>query len=326
MPVLNKIDLPIARPDEVIAEMEQALGIEPDEVLRVSGKTGLGVEELLAGHHRPRAAAAGQIRRAAQALVFNSHFDTYKGVVVYVRIMDGTLHKGQRIKLMRGGTEHEVIEIGQFRPAMTAVRRTVGRAGRLLHRQDQEPRRCPHRRYRHRRLQPDRRARCRATRNRKPMVFSGLYPSTTTISRTLREALAKLQLNDSSFTFSPKISEGLGFGFRCGFLGMLHREIIQQRLERDSDLDLVQTAPNVTYEILTRKGEIIVIDNPQKVPDAGQIEEFREPIVQHQLPAAGREHRRPDAAVHRPPRHLRPHRIPESARGRSSSSNCRWRK
>ena len=147
------------------------------------------------------------------------------------------------------------------------------------------------------------------------MVFSGLYPVNNNDFETLREALGKLRLNDSSFTYQPEVSEGLGFGFRCGFLGMLHREIIQQRLERDSELDLVQTAPNVTYEILTRKGETIVIDSPQKVPDAGQIEEFREPFVRISFLLPSDEHRRPDAAVHRAPRHLRPHRVPEPDAG-----------
>ncbi len=155
VPVLNKIDLPIARPDDVIAEMESALGIDPADVLRCSGKTGLGIDEMLQAIIDRVPAPAGNVADPLKALVYNSHFDTYKGVVVYVRIKEGALRKGQRIKLMRGGTEHEVTDIGQFRPAMTAVRGAGGRPGRLLHGPDQEPRRRPHRRHRHRRPEPN---------------------------------------------------------------------------------------------------------------------------------------------------------------------------
>jgi GTP-binding protein LepA len=278
VPVLNKVDMPIARPDEVAAEMEQALGIDPASVLRCSAKTGQGVAEVLEAIITRIPAPAGGADAPLQALVYNSHFDTYKGVVVHVRVKEGVLRKGQRIRLMRGGTEHEVSDIGQFRPAPTACDRlAAGQVGYFMaqiknladvHIGDTvtdaaSPTAEPLAGY----------------KEPKPMVFSGLYPVNNSDFENLREALAKLRLNDASFSYQPEVSEGLGFGFRCGFLGMLHREIIQQRLERDSELDLVQTAPNVTYEVLTRKGETLVIDNPQKVPDAGQIEEFREPVV-----------------------------------------------
>jgi GTP-binding protein LepA len=278
VPVLNKIDLPAARPEVVTAEMEQALGIDPAEVLKASGKSGLGVQEVLAAIVERVPPPAGQPDDPLRALVYNSHFDTYKGVVVYVRVKEGRIRKGQRIRLMRGGTEHDIIEIGQFRPAMTPCSElAAGQVGYLMaqiktlsdvhigdtvteaNRQAEEP--------------------LAGYKEPKPMVFSGLYPVNNADFETLREALAKLKLNDSSFTYQPENSEGLGFGFRCGFLGMLHREIIQQRLERDSELELVTTAPNVTYEVLSRMGEVLSIDNPQKVPDAGQIEEFREPWV-----------------------------------------------
>jgi GTP-binding protein LepA len=278
VPVLNKIDMAIARPDDVIAEMHSVLGVDPETVLRCSAKTGLGIDEILQAIIDRIPAPAGNPDDPLKALVYNSHFDTYKGVVVYVRIKEGTLRKGQRIKFMQAGNEFEVIDMGQFRPAPTQVTElSVGQVGYFtaqiktladikigdtvtdaLH-----PTATPLAGY----------------KEPQPMVFSGLYPTNNNDFENLREALGKLQLNDSSFSYQPEVSEGLGFGFRCGFLGMLHREIIQQRLERDSDLDLVQTAPNVTYEILTRRGEIISIDNPQKVPDAGQIEEFREPFV-----------------------------------------------
>jgi GTP-binding protein LepA len=278
VPVLNKIDMPTARPDDVMAEMQSALGIEPADVLRCSAKTGMGVDEVLAAIIERIPPPSGSPEEPLQALVYNSHFDTYKGVVVYVRIKEGVLRKGQRIRLMRGATEHEVSDVGQFRPAPTACDELVAGQVGFFMAQIKELSQV------HIGDTVTDAARPTAAalpgyKEPKPMVFSGLYPVNNSDFENLRESLGKLKLNDSSFTYQPEVSEGLGFGFRCGFLGMLHREIIQQRLERDSDLDLVQTAPNVTYEILTRKGEILVIDNPQKVPDAGQIEEFREPFV-----------------------------------------------
>jgi GTP-binding protein LepA len=278
VPVLNKIDMPTARPEVVIAEMEQALAIDPSEVLRCSAKTGLGVDDVLQAVIERVPAPAGSRDEPLRGLVYNSHFDTYKGVVVYVRIKEGCLRLGQRIRLMRDGKEYVVTDIGRFRPGMTPCEElSVGQVGYFtaqikdigdVHIGDTvtdaaRPATEPLPGYK----QP------------KPMVFSGLYPVNNNDFEALREALGKLRLNDASFVYQPENSEGLGFGFRCGFLGMLHREIIQQRLERDCDIDLVQTAPNVTYEILKRNGEVIVVNSPQEVPDAGQIEEFREPIV-----------------------------------------------
>jgi GTP-binding protein LepA len=278
VPVLNKIDLPIARPVEVMAEMEQALGIDPAQVLQISAKTGLGVEAVIDAIISRVPAPPGNPGDPLRALVYNSHFDTYKGVVVYVRVREGTLRTGQRIRLMREGTEHLVTELGQFRPAPTpCAQLSTGQVGFLMaqiknladvHIGDTvsdalEPAQTPLAGY----------------KEPKPMVFSGLYPVNNNDFEELRESLAKLRLNDASFTYQPETSEGLGFGFRCGFLGMLHREIIQQRLERASNLELVQTAPNVTYEILTRNGEVLTIQNPQDVPDPGRLEEFREPYA-----------------------------------------------
>src|SRR5437867_8129066 len=276
VPVINKIDLATSRPDDVIAEMEHALGTNPADVIRASGKTGQGVDDVLRAIIERVPPPAGNPEAPLRALVYNSHFDTYKGVVVYVRLMDGTLRKGQKIRLMREGTEHEVIELGQFRPAPTPCGElSAGQVGYLMaqiktlsdiHIGDTvtdaaRPAETPLPGY----------------KEPQPMVYSGLYPVNNKDFETLREALGKLRLNDASFTYQPENSEGLGFGFRCGFLGLLHREIIQQRLERTSELELVQTAPNVTYEVLTRKGEVLAIDSPQKVPEAGQIEEFRQP-------------------------------------------------
>jgi len=278
IPVLNKVDLPIARPDDVINEMEHSVGAHADEVMRVSGKTGVGVKDLLDAIIERVPPPPGSDDEPLRALVYNSHFDTYKGVVVYVRVKGGVIRKGEKILFIRSGRTFEVTDMGVFRPGMTPcdelrngqvgyfmaqikdladvhIGDTVTDAG-----------------------SPAAEA-LPGYKEPKPMVYSGLYPTNNNDFETLREALAKLRLNDASFSYLPEVSEGLGFGFRCGFLGMLHREIIQQRLERDCDLDLVQTAPNVTYEIVKRNGEVIVVNSPQDVPDAGQVEEFREPFV-----------------------------------------------
>jgi GTP-binding protein LepA len=278
VPVLNKIDMPTARPEAVMAEMETAVGVKPEECLKASGKTGLGVPDVLAAIIERVPPPPGDPAAPLKALVYNCHFDTYKGVVVYVRIMEGGIRVGQKIKMMRGNADFTVIEIGQFRPGMVQCPElTTGQVGyftaQLKNIQDvhigdtvtdaANPTASALPGY----------------KEPKPMVYSGLYPTNNQDFEDLREALGKLKLNDSSFTFTPEVSEGLGFGFRCGFLGMLHREIIGQRLERDCDLDLVHTAPNVTYEILKKDGTVIVVNSPADVPDMGQVEEFREPIV-----------------------------------------------
>ncbi|MCI0702345.1 MAG: translation elongation factor 4 [Planctomycetia bacterium] len=278
IPTLNKIDLPHARPEFVIGEMEQALMVNPDDVMRASGKAGIGIEGMLAAVIERIPPPAGKPDAPAKALIYNSHFDTYKGVVVYIRVMDGVIRPGQKIRLMRAGREYMISEIGQFRPEMQKCEElSAGQVGYFTANiknivdvnigdtvtEAANPTAEPLTGY----------------KEPKPMVYSGLYPVNNNEFEDLREALAKLKLNDSSFTYQPEVSDGLGFGFRCGFLGMLHREIIQQRLERDCDLNLVQTAPNVTYEILKKNGEVLTVHGPQEVPDAGQIEEFREPIV-----------------------------------------------
>ncbi|MBX7103220.1 MAG: translation elongation factor 4 [Gemmataceae bacterium] len=278
VPVLNKCDLPTARPEDVIREMEQAVGSVPSEVMKVSGKTGIGVKELLDAVVERIPPPPGTDDEPLRALVYNSHFDTYKGVVVYVRVKGGVIRRGQKILLMRNNRVYEVTEVGRFRPGMTPCDELrCGQVGYFMaqikdiadvHIGDTvtdalHPAPEPLAGY----------------KEPKPMVYSGLYPTNNNEFETLREALAKLRLNDASFSYMPEVSEGLGFGFRCGFLGMLHREIIQQRLERDCDLDLVQTAPNVTYELLKRNGEVVVVNCPQDVPDSGQIEELREPFA-----------------------------------------------
>ena len=271
-------DLNHARPGEVAEEMEQALAIPADEIVKVSAKTGFGIDELLRAiiDHIP--APQGRPEAPLQAMVFDSHYDEYRGAVTYVRIMNGTVQRGQKIRFLRGGTVHEVHEIGQFVPGRRpAEQLTAGQVGylicnikslELVHIGDtvsvpgalgvealagyQEPQR---------------------------MVYCGLYPSDGQDFEELRDALNKLSINDPSFEFEPETSDALGFGFRCGFLGLLHMEIVQQRLEQESDIDLVQTAPNVTYEVVLKTGEVLQIHKPQEVPDVGDIEEFRHPIA-----------------------------------------------
>jgi GTP-binding protein LepA len=278
VPVLNKIDLQNARRDEVIREMESSLAIEPESVLACSGKTGAGVDALLAAIIERIPPPAGDPQAPLQAMVFDSHYDEYRGAIIYVRLMNGAVRKGQKIHLLKAGTTYEVLELGQFVPNRRPCEQLqAGQVGYLIgniksvgdvHIGDTvttaaEPRAAALPGY----------------QEPKRMVFCGLYPAEGQDFDELREALTRLSINDPSFEFEPETSDALGFGFRCGFLGLLHMEIIQQRLEREADLDLVQTAPNVTYEILTKKGEVLHIYNPQKVPDAGEIAEFRQPIV-----------------------------------------------
>ena len=278
VPVLNKIDMPTARPDAVTAEMETAVGIHGEDVLKASAKTGVGVLEILDAIVDRVPCPPGDPNASLKALIYNSHFDTFKGVVIYIRVMEGSVRVGQKIKLMRGNTDHVVMEIGQFRPTMVPCQElTTGQVGFLT---------AQVKNIQEVHIGDTVTDAANPTANALPgykipqaMVYSGLYPVDNEEFEDLREALTKLRLNDSSFTFVPEVSDGLGFGFRCGFLGMLHREIIGQRLERDCELDLVHTAPNVTFQILKRDGEVIMVHSPQDVVDPGQIEEFREPIV-----------------------------------------------
>jgi GTP-binding protein LepA len=278
VPVLNKVDLKHARPDEVKEEMHQSLGIEPEDVLHASGKTGEGVEALLDAVIERIPPPKGDPAAPLQAMVFDSHYDDYRGAIIYVRLMQGTVEKGQKVRLLKTGATYEVLELGQFAPQRRPCEQLqAGQVGYLIcniksvsdvHIGDTV-------------TVPGEKAAPALAGYRPPqrMVYCGLYPSDGENFEELRDSLTKLSINDPSFEFSPETSDALGFGFRCGFLGLLHMEIIQQRLEQEADLDLVQTAPNVTYQILTTTGETLEIHNPQDVPDAGQIAEFRQPLV-----------------------------------------------
>ncbi len=288
IPVINKIDLPVTRIDEVLEEIETVLGLEPDDALMISARDGTGVDDVFKAIVERIPPPQGKPDAPLQALVFDSKYDPFRGVMTYVRVMEGTIEKGQRIKFMREGTSYEVLELGQFRPAMRECERLgPGQVGYILtgikdlgqvHVGDTvTDSRRPAEKSLPGYQQPQQ------------MVFSGLYPTDSSDFEKLRDSLQKLSLNDASFSFLPETSDALGFGFRCGFLGLLHMEIVQQRLEREADVDLIQTAPNVTYELLLRNGEVQRIDNPQEVPDSGSIQEFREPIarVNFILPTSG---------------------------------------
>ena len=278
VPVLNKIDMQAARPEEIKEEIMHTLGIDPAEILAVSAKTGQGVPDVFRAIIDRVPHPSGDPSGPLRALIFDSKFDDYQGVITYVRVVDGALKVGQKIRLMAGGTDHEVTGLGQFRPREIACDELgVGQVGYVIAN-----------------LKQLSDVRIGDTITHVPggaevalegyhepvqVVFCGLFPASHNQFDDLRTALQKLALNDSSFSFEPETSDALGFGFRCGFLGMLHMEIVQQRLERESNLALVQTAPNVTYEIVTRKGETLHISNPTRIPDPGDIEEFGEPIA-----------------------------------------------
>ncbi|QDV64380.1 Elongation factor 4 [Crateriforma conspicua] len=278
IPVINKIDLTHARPDEVAEEMMNSLGTDPDDCVRVSAKTGQGVDGLIDTiiEHVPD--PGGDPKAKLQAMVFDSNYDDFRGAITYVRIRQGAVRKGQKIRFLRAGTEHEVVELGQFTPQrQSRDSLSAGQVGYLIcnikslsdvHIGDTVS------------VPGDNPAEPLPGYDRpKRMVYCGLFPSDGQDFSELRDALERLSINDPSFEFEPETSDALGFGFRCGFLGLLHMEIIQQRLENEADIDLVQTAPNVTYEITDKRGEVHEIHKPQDVPDPGDIEEFRQPIV-----------------------------------------------
>ncbi|HZL88928.1 MAG TPA: translation elongation factor 4 [Pirellulaceae bacterium] len=282
VPFINKIDLQNARTDEVLLEMEHSLAIDPRDVLQGSAKAGLGIPELLAAVIDRVPPPSGDPDGVLQAMVFDSHYDDYRGCITYVRVMNGSVRKGQKVRFLRTGNVHEVVDLGQFvpgpRPCESLSAGQVGyitcniKSLTMVHIGDTIS------------IPGDNAAPpLPGYKEPKRMVYCGLYPSDGQDFTELREALEKLSMNDPSFDFEPESSDALGFGFRCGFLGLLHMEIVQQRLEGESDVDLIQTAPNVTYEILTKNGEILQIHKPQEVPDSGQIDEFRQPIVRVNL-------------------------------------------
>lgn len=278
IPVINKVDLPSADPDRVKQEMEDILGLDSSEALLVSAKTGEGVAEVLEAIVSQIPAPSGSPDSQPRALIFDSHYDPYRGAIAYVRVVDGALTKGMKIRMMATGKEFEVTELGVFRPSMAHVDSLgTGEVG-FLAASMRDVKDC---------LVGDTVTDAYSCAERplpgyrrvKPMVYCGLYPSENNDYGELRQALEKLQLNDSALVFEPETSSALGYGFRCGFLGLLHMEVVQERLEREYDLDIVTTAPNVTYQIVTTDGQDLEVDNPAEWPDVFRVATVREPFV-----------------------------------------------
>lgn len=278
LPVINKIDLPSADPERVKQEIEDVIGLDASEAVLASAKAGIGIKEILEQVVKQVPPPTGDPDQPLKALIFDSHYDPYKGVIVYVRVVDGSIRAGSKIKMMATDKTFEVIEVGAFMPRMSIVSElNVGDVGFIVagikHVGDtrvgdtvtdaKRPTAEPLPGY----------------RKINPMVYCGLYPIETSDYNDLREALEKLQLNDASLSFEPETSSALGFGFRCGFLGLLHMEIIQERIEREFNLPLITTAPSVIYRIKLTNGELIEIDNPSNYPEVGKIDYVEEPYV-----------------------------------------------
>lgn len=278
LPVINKIDLPSADPDRVKQEVEDVIGLDTSNAVLASAKAGIGIKEILEQVVQSVPAPQGDPDQPLKALIFDSHYDPYKGVIVYVRVIDGKIKSGSKIKMMATEKSFEVIEVGAFKPRMTIVDElNVGDVGFIVagirHVGDtrvgdtvtdaKKPTAEPLPGY----------------RKINPMVYCGLYPIETSDYVDLREALEKLQLNDASLSFEPETSSALGFGFRCGFLGLLHMDVIQERIEREFNIPLITTAPSVIYHVTLTNGEMIQIDNPSNYPEVGRIDYVEEPYV-----------------------------------------------
>jgi GTP-binding protein LepA len=278
VPVLNKVDLPSADPDRVAAEVADLLGIDPDEALQISAKTGEGVPEVLEAIVERIPAPAGDPDAPARALIFDSEFDQYRGVVAYVRMVDGAVEPREQIAAMQTGTQAEIDELGYLAPEMLpAGGMSAGEVGYVITGVKDVAKL---------RVGDTLTARARPAtdplpgyREVRPVVFCGLFPIDTDRYEDLRDALDRLSLNDAALSFEPETSQALGFGFRCGFLGLLHMEIVRERLEREYDLELLATTPNVRYEVLMRDGEEVEVHSPVEMPDPGEIDEIREPYI-----------------------------------------------
>ena len=278
IPVINKIDLPSADPVRVAEEIEHVLGFRAEDCIQVSAKTGQGIDELIGKLCDQLPPPRGIADNPTRALIFDSIYDDYRGVIVYVRVIDGELRKGQRIRLMGNGKEYQVTDLGKLMPRPKQVERIgTGEVGYIVAAiKDLHDVRIGDT------VTDALRPASEALPGYKPiqqMVFCDFYPGGSTQYEDLRDAMDRLQLNDSSFTYQPESSDALGFGFRCGFLGLLHMEIIQERLEREFNIDVVQTAPTVTYEIQRTDDTVFRIDAPSELPDLSQVKEIREPFI-----------------------------------------------
>ncbi len=278
IPVLNKVDMVAARPEEVAEEIHSTFGMKPEEIYHASAKSGLGVEGLFRAVIEKVPAPSGDPSAPLRAMVFDSVYDEFRGVTAYVRVVDGCIEVGRKVRFMGMGKDHDVLEIGVFGPEKQPRKRLgVGEVGYLI---------CGIKEM------TDVKVGDTVTQAKHPatkalpgfkepqcMVYCGLYPTNNADFPLLRKALDKLQLNDASFTFQAETSDALGFGFRCGFLGLLHMEIVQERLERESSVNVIQTAPNVTYKVVTTDGEDLRVERPAALPEPNLIAEFKEPIV-----------------------------------------------
>jgi GTP-binding protein LepA len=288
LPVLNKIDLPSSDVERTRAQIETVVGLDTTDAIAASGKTGAGVRDILEQIVRKVPPPRGKLAAPLRALLFDSWYDSYRGAVVMVRVVDGVLRKGDRVRFLAAGTDYEVTEMGVFQPFASPVEELgpgeVGfvaaniksvhdvKLGDTVTHATSAPGRGPHHQGPTSEPLP-------GFKDVKPMVFAGVYPTDSADYPQLRDAMEKLHLNDAAFTFEPDVSEALGFGFRCGFLGLLHMEIIQERLEREFDLDLITTAPSVVYNVYKTDGEMVRVENPAKLPPVVQIERIEEPIV-----------------------------------------------
>ena len=279
IPVLNKMDLPQAEPDRVAEEIENVIGLDATEAVRCSAKSGLGIEDVLEELVRLVPPPEGDLEAPLQALIIDSWFDNYLGVVSLVRVKQGTLRVKDKIIVKSIGKAHPVDSVGVFNPKLTQLKELkAGEVGFVVA-GIKDIQGAPVGDTLISASHPDTSA-LPGFQKVKPQVYAGMFPVSSDDFENFREALSKLTLNDASLFYEPESSDALGFGFRCGFLGMLHMEIIQERLEREYDLDLITTAPTVVYEVVTTKGETLYVDNPSKLPEPGLIEEMREPIVE----------------------------------------------
>ena len=284
LPVLNKMDLPQSDPENAKAEIEDVIGIDADHAIPCSAKTGMGIDEILEAIVAKVPAPRGNPDGPLRAMIIDSWFDTYVGVVMLVRVVDGRLLKGERFKMMATGTVYNADNLGVFTPANESRDRLeAGQVGFIIAGiKELQAAKVGDTITLEKKLPNNAGPATDALPGFKeiqPQVFAGLYPTEASEYDQLRDALEKLKLNDASLHYEPEVSQALGFGFRCGFLGLLHMEIVQERLEREFDQDLITTAPSVVYEVVMPDGEVVMVENPAKMPDQGKLQEIREPIV-----------------------------------------------
>ena len=278
VPVINKIDLPSARPDEIKEEIEDIIGIDASYAPLISAKDGINIKDVLEAIVKYIPSPTGDIKEPLKALIFDSYYDSYKGVIAYVRIFEGCVKKGDKIRMMNTKKEFEVLEVGVISPNHREVEELQAGDVGYITASIKDIRSC--------RVGDTITLANNSTKEAlpgykkaTPMVYCGIYPAEGEKYENVRDALEKLQVNDAALEFEPETSAALGFGFRCGFLGLLHMEIIQERLEREFDLDMITTAPSVVYKVVKNTGEVVMVQNPANLPVQAEIDHIEEPIV-----------------------------------------------